>query len=58
MDEYYGRLTNISIPCSHTVELRSALVTQTIEVMKQTEVLQSLIETYSNKNVSPAEIIT
>ncbi|EDX02651.1 uncharacterized protein LOC6525721 [Drosophila yakuba] len=36
----------------HKVELKSALVTQTIEVMKQTEVLQSLIETYSNKNGS------
>eukprot|EP00099_Drosophila_melanogaster_P017301 NP_573248.2 Spt7 [Drosophila melanogaster] len=36
----------------HKLELRSALVTQTIEVMKQTEVLQSLIETYSNKNGS------
>ncbi|KAH8273037.1 hypothetical protein KR018_001248, partial [Drosophila ironensis] len=34
----------------HIVELRSSLVTQTIEVMKQTEMLQSLIETYSNKN--------
>ncbi|KAH8343209.1 STAGA complex 65 subunit gamma [Drosophila kikkawai] len=36
----------------HLVELKSSLVTQTIEVMKQTEVLQSLIETYSNKNGS------
>ncbi|XP_034672241.1 uncharacterized protein LOC117903863 [Drosophila subobscura] len=36
----------------HIVELNSSLVTQTIEVMKQTEVLQSLIETYSNKNGS------
>ncbi|XP_052849661.1 uncharacterized protein LOC128260570 [Drosophila gunungcola] len=36
----------------HKLELKSALVTQTIEVMKQTEVLQSLIETYSNKNGS------
>ncbi|EDW82362.1 uncharacterized protein Dwil_GK25763 [Drosophila willistoni] len=34
----------------HIVELKSSLVTQTIEVMKQTEMLQSLIDTYSNKN--------
>lgn len=37
---------------SDQIELKSSLVTQTIEVMKQTEVLQSLIDTYSNKNVS------
>ncbi|XP_001985012.2 uncharacterized protein LOC6557105 [Drosophila grimshawi] len=34
------------------MELKSSLVTQTIEVMKQTEVLQSLIDTYSNTNGS------
>ncbi|XP_062138261.1 uncharacterized protein LOC133847313 [Drosophila sulfurigaster albostrigata] len=36
----------------HTVELKSSVVTQTIEVMKQTEMLQSLIDTYSTKNGS------
>ncbi|XP_017851148.1 uncharacterized protein LOC108605849 isoform X2 [Drosophila busckii] len=32
------------------IELNCSLITQTIEVMKQTEMLQSLIDTYSNKN--------
>ncbi|XP_030382306.1 uncharacterized protein LOC115629859 [Scaptodrosophila lebanonensis] len=35
---------------SFKIQLKSSLITQTIEVMKQTEVLQSLIDTYSNKN--------
>lgn len=34
------------------VKVKNPLVTQTIEVMKQTEMLQSLIETYSNKSGS------
>ncbi|XP_075155752.1 spt7 [Haematobia irritans] len=33
-----------------TVKVKNPLVTQTIEVMKQTEMLQSLIDTYSNKS--------
>lgn len=33
------------------VKVKNPLVTQTIEVMKQTEMLQSLIDTYSNKSV-------
>ncbi|KAI8125561.1 hypothetical protein FF38_02323 [Lucilia cuprina] len=32
------------------VKVKNPLVTQTIEVMKQTEMLQSLIDTYSNKS--------
>lgn len=35
-----------------SVKVKNPLVTQTIEVMKQTEMLQSLIETYSNKSGS------
>ncbi|KAM7349390.1 spt7 isoform 2-T3 [Cochliomyia hominivorax] len=34
------------------VKVKNPLVTQTIEVMKQTEMLQSLIDTYSNKSGS------
>lgn len=33
------------------LQVKNPLVTQTIEVMKQTEMLQSLIDTYSNKSV-------
>ncbi|EDV34175.1 uncharacterized protein Dana_GF21109 [Drosophila ananassae] len=51
-DEARANYEHLPKEMRHTVELRSSLVTQTIEVMKQTEVLQSLIETYSNKNGS------
>lgn len=34
------------------VKVKNSFVTQTIEVMKQTEMLQSLIDTYSNKSGS------
>lgn len=42
----------VNFYCSVLVKVKNPLVTQTIEVMKQTEMLQSLIDTYSNKSVS------
>ncbi|XP_034485898.1 uncharacterized protein LOC117790530 [Drosophila innubila] len=50
MDEIRQRGEIMPIDKHDNIELKSSLVTQTIEVMKQTEVLQSLIDTYSNKN--------
>ncbi|XP_064556253.1 uncharacterized protein Spt7 [Drosophila montana] len=52
LDEIRQRGDSVPLPVDKhdEIELKSSLVTQTIEVMKQTEVLQSLIDTYSNKN--------
>ncbi|TDG43670.1 hypothetical protein AWZ03_009913 [Drosophila navojoa] len=50
LDELRHRGDLMSTDKQDKIELKSSLVTQTIEVMKQTEVLQSLIDTYSNKN--------
>ncbi|XP_037933821.1 uncharacterized protein LOC119668404 [Teleopsis dalmanni] len=41
---------------SVNIKMKNPLVTQTIEVMKQTEMLQSLIDTYSNKSGSPNDL--
>ncbi|KAM8703443.1 hypothetical protein ACLKA7_008118 [Drosophila subpalustris] len=50
LDEIRQRGEPLPMDKHDNIELKSSLVTQTIEVMKQTEVLQSLIDTYSNKN--------
>ncbi|KAH8396333.1 hypothetical protein KR222_008644 [Zaprionus bogoriensis] len=52
LDEIRQRGELLPVDKHDKIELKSSLVTQTIEVMKQTEVLQSLIDTYSNKNGS------
>ncbi|KAH8387105.1 hypothetical protein KR093_004654 [Drosophila rubida] len=52
LDEIRQRGEQLPSDMQHTVELKSSVVTQTIEVMKQTEMLQSLIDTYSTKNAS------
>lgn len=49
LEEMQERLPS-SAKKSVELQVKNPLVTQTIEVMKQTEMLQSLIDTYSNKS--------
>ncbi|XP_054730463.1 uncharacterized protein LOC129239157 isoform X1 [Anastrepha obliqua] len=50
LEEMREKLPSSVKKSSVQLKVKNPLVTQTIEVMKQTEMLQSLIDTYSNKS--------